>query len=762
MYSSHTTAHHWGAGLAQVDNGKLVRVDAHPLDPAPSRINENIAAGVQSRARVSRPSVRKSYLESGPGSNNHLRGEEPFIEVDYNTALDLLAAELQRVKREFGNSSIFAGSYGWASAGRFHHAQSQLKRFMNCFGGFVRSEGNYSYNAALTLMPYIIGNFRDHVRQATRWSTVAKEGQLVVMFGGVPLRNTQVSGGGIAKHRLLDDLRLCTDAGVNFVNISPLKTDAVDEINAEWIPIRPSSDTALMMALSHTLISEKLHNQEFIDRYTSGFEQTRAYLFGETDGIVKNAHWASSLCDIPEHRILQLAREMASSRTLICTAVSLQRQKFGEQPLWMTVTLAALLGQIGLPGRGFGIGYGADASIGTIDRPFRWPSFPQGSNQVEEYIPVASISDCLLNPGAAYEYNGKNLCYPDIRMVWWAGGNPFHHQQDLNKLRRAFHKPDTIVINEINWTSTARHADIVLPVTSAMERDDIGAGSQDNAIIPMPAAIKPVGEARDEYAIYCELEQKLGLKSSFSLGRSSGEWLHKMWDELTINAKEFGYELPVFDDFMAGDIISFHDPKPDAVFLQEFRADPEQHALATPDGKIALASETIGSFSYDDCPAHPQWLHKSEVSPEFTLQLLSGQPETRLHSQFDNGAFSRSKKIKDREPVLIHPADASSRNIVDGDVVRLFNANGSCLAAAVLSENIKVGAVFLWTGAWYDPDFSDPEHRDNHGNPNVLTDDKRSSRLSQGPAVDAFINLEKFSGELPPIRVFQAPIINSQ
>jgi biotin/methionine sulfoxide reductase len=301
----------------------------------------------------------------------------------------------------------------------------------------------------------------------------------------------------------------------------------------------------------------------------------------------------------------------------------------------------------------------------------------------------------------------------------------------------------------------------VFPATTSIERNDFGAGTQDNAIIPMPAAIAAMGEARDEYDIYCELERRLGLGEAFSLGRSSSDWLSEMWSDLTESAAEFDYVLPDFECFMKGDIISFHDPHPDAVFLQDFRSDPKKYPLETPTGKIMLASDTIKSFAYEDCPGYPQWLHKEEAH-EHPLQLISGQPETRLHSQFDNGAFSRSKKIDGREPVLLNPLDAAARGIDDGDIIRLFNENGSCLAAAVLSDELKKGVVFLWTGAWYEPDFADPECRDNHGNPNVLTADKRASRLSQGPAVDISVDIEKFLGEAPPVRIFQPPLSDAQ
>jgi len=599
------------------------------------------------------------------------------------------------------------------------------------------------------------------VREATRWSSVAQAGDLVVMFGGLPLRNAQVSGGGVAKHRLRDDLMRCAQAGVRFVNLSPLKTDAPDALNAQWLPPIPGTDTAVMMGLAHTLMQENKHDRAFLDRYTVGFEKISAYLRGAVDGVVKDVRWASKICGIDAGKLHELAQRMASGRTLVCTAAGLQRARYGEQPLWMTVTLAAMLGQIGLPGGGYGIAYAADSAIGTVNRPFDWPSLPQGEAAVEEYIPVACIADMLLHPGRAYQYNGQNRRYPDIKLVWWAGGNPFHHHQDLNKLRRAFARPDTIIVNEINWTATARHADIVLPVASSMERSDFGAGTQDNAVVPMPRVVEPVGEAREEYQIYRDLESRLELGDAFSLGRTSEQWLRAMWDDMVEAARRHGHRLPDFEAFMAGDIIHFDDPDPQAVFLSAFRQDPKKHPLPTPSGKIELYSEVIASFGYADCPGHPVWLSptvSNESDAAFPLRLISGQPGTRLHSQYDDGAFSRSQKINGREPALMHPDDAAERGIGDGDIVQLYNRRGCCLAGAAVTDRIRRGAVFLWTGAWYDPDFSTPDRRDNHGNPNILTHDCRTSRLSQGPAVQAMIQMRKFDGPPPPVRAFNPPI----
>jgi len=612
-------------------------------------------------------------------------------------------------------------------------------------------------------MPHVVGgSYRDHVAEATRWSVVAEHSQLVLMFGGVPLRNTQVSDGGVARHRLRDLLASCTEKGVRFVNFSPLRTDALSSLDAEWLPPRPGSDTAVMMGLSHTLIREGLHDVGFLNRYTVGFDRVRSYLFGEIDGVVKDADWAGERSGLDPRRIEDLAREMASKRTMICTAAGLQRADFGEQPLWMTVTLAALLGQIGLPGGGYGIGYGVNANVGVMERPFRWGTFPQGINPVSQFIPVAMLSDMLLDPGGRYEYDGRERTFPHVRMVWWAGGNPFHHHQDLNRLRAAFQRPETIVVNEINWTATARHADIVLPCAAPQEREDFCGGHSDNALIPMPRLVDPPGEALTEYEIFQRLERVMTGKSSDQGWRSAEDWLRVMWSETMSAAAEAGARLPGWDEFLAGDVVDLPDPNPRRVFLEAFRADPVANPRQTPSGKLELYSETIAAFGYEDCPGQATWFEPRDASDgkssSYPLYLLSGQPETRLHSQLDNGAYSLGKKIQGREPVLINPSDAAERGIGDGDVVELFNDRGICLAGARVTEDVAKGAVFLWTGAWYDPDLDAPKSRDRHGNPNVLTHDRRTSRLSQGPAAhSALVQLRRYEGVLPPVTVHDAP-----
>ncbi len=155
-----------------------------------------------------------------------------------------------------------------------------------------------------------------------------------------------------------------------------------------------------------------------------------------------------------------------------------------------------------------------------------------------------------------------------------------------------------------------------------------------------------------------------------------------------------------------------------------------------------------------------EWLG-ADSAKRYPLHLVSNQPRTRLHSQLDCGSVSQASKIKGREPAMMHPADAAARGIAAGDVVRIFNDRGACLAGAVLSEDVMPGAIQLSTGAWYDPEVpGEIGSVCKHGNPNVLTRDKGTSSLGQGPSAHScLVEVQKFPGEPPPVTAFVPPVI---
>ncbi|BCG96335.1 molybdopterin guanine dinucleotide-containing S/N-oxide reductase [Mesorhizobium sp. 131-2-1] len=758
------TTLHWGTYEVSAENGRLVGVEPWRGDPDPSPIGQSMLGTVHGKLRVARPAIRRSWLEGDRSGPSDRRSDEPFVEVPWETALDIVAAELGRVRSAHGNSAIYAGSYGWASAGRFHHAQSQVHRFLNTIGGYTGSVLSYSYGAGEIVLPHVLGSTDALTGNHSTWDGIEQHSKLIVAFGGLPWRNTQIQGGGSARHEAAAALCNAVGNGARLINVSPVRDDAPRGVETEWLPLRPNSDTAVMLALCHVLISQRLHDETFLARYCTGFEIVRAYVMGETDGQPKNPAWAAALSDVAEDRIVALARDMAAKRTMLMVSWSLQRADHGEQPYWAAITLAALLGQVGLPGGGFGFGYSSTNGAGRPEMGFRWPSLSQGRNPVTDFIPVARVADMLLDPGGSFDFNGASLNYPDVRLVYWAGGNPFHHHQDLNRLVEAWQRPETIIVHEPFWTATARHADIVLPVTTPLERNDLAFSNRENLVVAMKQAIDPVGEARDDYRIFAGLAARLGVREAFTEGRDAEAWIRLLYDQARENAHAGGVDMPPFERF-------WHDGHAELIrritsqtFLGPFRSDPERHRLATPSGRIELYSSTIDGFGYDDCPGHAVWREPREwlgssLAGRFPLHLLSPQPADKLHSQYDHGSVSRAGKVSDRAPLWMNPADAAARGILDGTVVRVFNDRGSCLAGAVLTDGLIPGVVQLPTGAWFDPSDPGQAHSlEKHGNPNVLTPDRGTSRLAQSPTCNStLVQVSRFTGAVPPVTAFDPP-----
>ncbi|WP_080761298.1 molybdopterin-dependent oxidoreductase [Rhizobium rhizogenes] len=758
--SKRYTTSHWGVYEASA-GADGVTLSSFSEDPDPSPIGLHQLSPDLMRVRVKRPAIRKSWLDNGPGSHPDLRGKEPFVEVSWEEALRLTAGELARVKTTYGNEAIFGGSYGWASAGRFHHANSQIHRFLNVIGGYVSHRDSYSLAAARVLMPHIVAPMEELMKEHTAWSVLADHCELFVTFGGVPAKNAQISQAGAGRHQLRDALHRMAVAGVEFVNISPVASNIDTGGPVDWIPIRPGSDTAMMLALAFEIFSDGSHDVAFLDRYCTGWPEFERYLTGMSDGQPKTADWASAICAVPAERIRTLAKKMAGKRTMLNTVWALQRAEHGEQPFWMTVTLAAMLGQIGLPGGGFGVGYGCENSIGSAHSRLSGPSLPQGKNSVTAFIPVARIADMLLNPGKAFEYNGGQYTYPDIRLIYWAGGNPFHHHQDLNRLELAWQKPDTIIFHEQFWTAAARRADIVLPATTSMEREDISYATLEGMLVASRPIIPPVGEAMDDFEIFRRLASEMDYEQAFSEGRDSEAWLRHLYDGMRLNWRPSGIDLPDFGEFLSiGKIdLSSHDTP--RIMLSDFRRDPQANPLSTPSGRIEIFSEAIDSFDISDCPGHPVWLPPTEwlgapQAAKYPLHLISDQPERRLHSQLDPSPHSKAGKIHGREIVTMSHADAEARSLVDGEVVELFNDRGRCMAGLRISSDIMPGVVRLSTGAWYDPDHSDGYER--HGNPNVLTADRPASGLSQGCAAQScLLDVRRPAKSPSETQVFEAP-----
>ncbi|AVO38656.1 molybdopterin-dependent oxidoreductase [Pukyongiella litopenaei] len=732
-----TSLCHWGAFEAVVENGRLTEARPWPgggADPDMIGAWPELAYG---RARIRRPHVRRSCLERGAGAGGAGRGCEDMVPVDWDTALDLVASELEAVYRDHPAASVFGGSYGWSSAGRFHHARTQVRRFLAAAGGFTDQSGNYSWGAAAALLPHVLGDASAVSHAATGWDSIAEHSDALIAFGGLNPKNWRVTSGGAGYHHMPELVRRAADRGVRFVIISPISADIPPGIDALLIQPLPNTDTALILALAHEALCDDRADRAFLDRYTVGADRFIAYLRGADDNQPKTLEWAAGISGVPVGSLRELWRIVRSGRIMLTAAWSLQRARHGEQPYWALIALAAMLGQIGLPGGGFCFGFGSLNGVGMSARRGYVPAMPGLANPAASSIPAASVLDMLERPGETFEFNGRRGTYPDTRLIYWAGGNPFHHAQDLNRLEAAWKRPRTVIVHDAWWTATAQRADIVLPATTTLERNDIGGSSRDPFVFFMPKLIEPVGESRDDYAIFAELARRLGCHDRFTQGRDEEAWLRHLWSATRTRAARDGIDAPDYDGLRRAG--HFHVPAPDEpeILLERFRSDPEANRLGTPSGRIELYSETIAGFGYDeDCPPRPAWIEPEEwlgaAAPD-ELHLLSSQPAKQLHGQ-----LYQARRHNAPAPISLNPGDAAARGLRDGDIVRVFNGRGACLARLDEDCGLRQGVAIMPTGSWYAPG-TDGSGVEQNGNPNVLTADRRTSRLGQGSAAQSVL-----------------------
>ncbi|WP_219349767.1 molybdopterin-dependent oxidoreductase [Psychromonas sp. CD1] len=377
-------------------------------------------------------------------------------------------------------------------------------------------------------------------------------------------------------------------------------------------------------------------------------------------------------------------------------------------------------------------------------------------------IPVARITEAILHPGRSIQFNGKKITYPEIKMVYVAGGNPFHQQQDINQLLKAWQSLDTIVVNEPYWTASAKHADIVLPTTTSYERNDICMGGDYSQlyVFPMHKVVEPQFESKSDFDIFSAIAKKLNVEGAYTENKNEMQWLKSMYDAMAKQARQNRIPLPPFEMlWKANDYIKFPIPEANQKWTRhaDFRENPLLNPLGTPSGRIEIYSETIKKMNYKDCAPHAKWFepkewYKSSIAKKYPLSLNTSHPSHRLHSQLDNTPLRLKYAVANREAILINSKDAKSRGISNGDLVRAFNERGEILVGANVSDAILEGVVRICEGAWFDS--STPGKSGGlcrNGCINLLTFDVGSSELSQGNCGNMTqLEVEKFTGK-PPV-----------
>lgn len=658
-----------------------------------------------------------------------------------------------------------------------HKAQTLLQRYMNLAGGYSGHSGDYSTGAAQVIMPHVVGSVEVYEQQ-TSWPLILENSQVVVLWGMNPLNTLKIAWSSTDEQGL-EYFHQLKKSGKPVIAIDPIRSETIEffDDNATWIAPNMGTDVALMLGIAHTLMTQGKHDKVFLEKYTTGYPQFEEYLTGKSDNTPKSAVWAAEITGVPEAQIVKLAELMAANRTMLMAGWGIQRQQYGEQKHWMLVTLAAMLGQIGTPGGGFGFSYhysngGNPTRVGGVLPEMSAAIAGHASEAADDggmtAIPVARIVDALENPGGKYQHNGKEQTYPNIKMIWWAGGGNFTHHQDTNRLIKAWQKPEMIVVSECYWTAAAKHADIVLPITTSFERNDLTmTGDYSNQhIVPMKQAVAPQFEARNDFDVFADLAELLkpGGKEIYTEGKDEMAWLKFFYDAAQKGARAQRVTMPMFNAFwQQNKLIEMRRSEKNEQYVRygDFRADPVKNALGTPSGKIEIYSKTLEKFGYKDCPAHPTWLAPDEwkgTADEKQLQLLTAHPAHRLHSQLNYAELRKKYAIADREPITIHTEDAARFGIANGDLVRVWNKRGQILTGAVVTDGIKKGVVCVHEGAW--PDLENGLCK--NGSANVLTADIPSSQLANACAGNlALVYIEKYTGNAPKLTAFDQPAVQA-
>ncbi|MGD8110474.1 trimethylamine-N-oxide reductase 2 [Vibrio sp. TRT 17S01] len=767
------TAGRMGPLLCEVQDGKLVSTTNALAQTVPNSLQSTGPDQVHTQARVKYPMVRKGFLNN-PAAPEGVRGSDEFVRVSWDQAYQLIHEQHMRIRKENGPASVFAGSYGWRSSGVLHKAQTLLQRYMSMAGGYSGHLGDYSTGAAQIIMPHVVGSIEVYEQQTT-YPMVLEHSDVVVLWGLNPINTLKIAWSS-SDTKGLEFFHELKKSGKTVIAIDPIRSETIEFFgdNAQWIAPHPMTDVAMMMGIAHTLIKQGKHDVEFINKYTIGYEKFETYLLGKEDGVEKTAQWASDICGVPTKQIELLADIFSKNRTMLMAGWGMQRQQYGEQRHWMLVVLAAMLGQIGLPGGGFGFSYhysnGGNPARDAGVLPAMSASIAADSNWsvsgATQSFPVARIVEALENPGQSYHHNGHDLTFPDIKMIWWAGGGNFTHHQDTNRLIKAWQKPELVVISEPYWTAAAKHADIVLPITTSFERNDLTmTGDYSNQhLVPMKQVVEPQGEARSDFDVFADMAGLLGEggREVYTESKTEMEWLYSFYKAAQKSGRAARVAMPNFSKFWEDNqLIEMKWNEKNAQFVRyaDFRENPVMNPLGTPSGKIEIFSKTIEGYALEDCPAHPTWMAPTEYTgsaKEGELQLMTAHAAHRLHSQFNYAKLREQYAVANREPIWIHPEDAKARGIKSGDLVRAFNQRGQVLVGAEVTDRIKQGSVCIHEGGW--PDLDKATGLCKNGGANVLTLDIPTSRLANGCAANsALVRIEKYQGPELELTAFVPP-----
>lgn len=687
------------------------------------------------------------------------RGEGKFKRISWDEALTEIAQSLRKNIEAYGNESIYlnygTGTLGGTMTRSWPPGATMVARLMNCIGGYLNHYGDYSTAQIAVALDYTygggwaLGNSMADIENT----------KLIVLFGNNPAE-TRMSGGGLTY--CIEQAKARSNA--KLIIIDPRYNDTGAGREDEWIPIRPGTDAALVAAMAYVMITENLIDKPFLDKYCVGFDEVtmpadapknghyKAYILGEgADGIAKTPDWAAAITGIPASRIISLAREIATTKlAFIAQGWGPQRRSNGEFISRAIAMLPILTGNVGIHGGNTG------ARESAYGLPFvRMPTL---TNPVQASIPMFLWTDAIVRgPQMTALTDGirgvEKLSAP-IKFIWNYASNCLINQHaQINRTHEILQDEsqcEMIVTIDNHLTSTAKYSDILLPDCTASEQMDFALDAyvaNMNYVIFADQVIQPSFECRNIYQMLSDLAEKLGVKEQFTEGRTQEEWLRYIYAQ----SREALPELPSFEEFRAQGIFKKVDPNGCFVAYEDFRRDPEKHPLQTPSGKIEIYSSRLAEIAktwqlaegdvIDPLPIHVQSFehYGDPLMEKYPLQLSGFHYKARTHSTYGNVDILQAANPQE---MWINPLDAASRQIKDGDKVRIFNDRGEVRVDAKVTPRIMPGVVGLGEGAWHDADmFGDKI--DHAGCINVLTTQRPSPLAKGNPQHSNLVQVER-------------------
>ena len=680
---------------AHVRDGQIVKISTDPRKWTPEMPPLHACVrGFGQLERMNHPDrLRHPLRRTGP------RGAGEFEPIGWDEALDEVARQMRRIRDTYGPAAILDCSRSGNTS--MLHNRAVVQRLLYMFGGCTDLWSNISAEAEVFAVRETFGQKADY-KSGGREPIDYVNSRLIIMWGWAP-------GDGTFGTGTLQYLKRAKQHGVRIICVDPRLTKTSYELADEHIFIRPSSDTAALLAMAYVIVTEGLLDQAFLDRYVQGFDEAhlpssapagasyRSYLLGLADGVKKTPEWAAAITGMSAATIRRLAIEYATAKpaALHC-GYAPGRTIHGEQFHRAAYALTSITGNVGKSGGNTGVSNGATGRAGI-------KMLAAGTNPAGARVASTLFAD-LLDRGTAGGYPA------DIKMIYSAVGDLFNQLPNVGKTIAAAQKLEFMVVHEHFITPTARYADIVLPATTFWERNDMHtpwAGGGHYAIF-MHKAVEPAGECRNDIDICADLARRLGIQGYND--KTEDEWLR----HLSADA------IDDFDTFREKGLARMPAPEDAVAFAREIR-DPERHPFSTPSGKIEIyatrLAENPSPCGLGPIPPIPTWI-PDPADPRHPLQLLSPKSRARTHSIHGNQPILERA---DRDDVWMNPADAAARGIANGDHVRVFNDRGATILPVRVTARIALGVVSIKDGAWFTPD---ADGADTHGCCNVLTADR--------------------------------------